>query len=214
MPPEKAHFFRHTVFAMLYGPYTLQCPVSGLSIQHQISSLTALCGDIKMELETLLGESFLTIFFDIFWGGEEEVPGESTLTKVLPVWNTFDWNSSTQFSFICAAITKFKSRADVSKVYWTLNIWFSFLLLITLSNQNECRNSHIQKPQKSILNSENTDIYTEILFFGPWTFGFDICCSQKIVQSGGPKAAENWKLSEFDNLDMQRNINMAKLCRS
>ena len=102
-----------------------------------------------MELEILLGESFLTIFSDIFWGGEGEVPGESTLTKVLPVWNTFDWNSSTQFSFICAAITKFKkSRADVSKLYWTLNIWFSFLLLITLSNQNECRNSHIQKPQK------------------------------------------------------------------
>ena len=25
--PLKAHFFVHTVFAMLYGPYTLQCPV-------------------------------------------------------------------------------------------------------------------------------------------------------------------------------------------
>ena len=96
-------------------------------------------------------------FSNFFLAEKGEAPGESTLTKVLPVWKSFDWNSSSQFYLICMGSISlslsfnwnssysilFEMRAgspnsraaDVRRVDWTLNMWFSYLdSLIKWSN--------------------------------------------------------------------------------
>ena len=96
-------------------------------------------------------------FSNFFLPEKGEVPGESTLTKVLPVWKSFDWNSSSQFYLICMGSISlslsfnwnssysilFEMRAgspnsraaDVRRVDWTLSMWFSYLdSLIKWSN--------------------------------------------------------------------------------
>ena len=103
-----------------------------------------------MWLSTLKTTKSCKLLLSYFFLAEkEEVPGESTLTKVLPVWKSFDWNSSSQFYLICMGSISlslsfnwnssysilFEMRAgspnsraaDVRRVDWTLNMWFSYL---------------------------------------------------------------------------------------
>ena len=83
-------------------------------------------------------------FSNFFLAEKGEAPGESTLTKVLPVWKSFDWNSSSQFYLICMGSMSlsfsfnrnssysilFEMRAgspnsraaDVRRVDWTLSM--------------------------------------------------------------------------------------------